>query len=241
MSSPSKLLLDGDILLFRASVAVEVETHWGDDVWTLEANANDAVRILDEMIATFEEDTGIASGDFGFALTDKRNFRFDVCSTYKSNRKDVRKPLCYPSVKQYLIDHYHTLALPGLEGDDILGLYARDDAAIWSEDKDLKQIPGLHWVDDDWEEVTEEAGDRFFFTQVLAGDVADGYKGCPGVGPVKAERILDNDCSWEAVVKAYEKAGLTEADALITAHMARILRPGEYNFKKKEPILWTPS
>lgn len=238
--TPSKLMLDGDILLFTASVAVELETRWDDEVWTLESNANDAVRILDEQIATFEENTGIASSDFVFALSDKKNFRFDVCPTYKSNRKGSRKPLCYPSVKEYLINNYETLSLPNIEGDDVLGLYVDEDTGIWSTDKDLKQIPGLHWDGDDWEIVTEEEGDRFFFYQVLAGDAADGYGGCPGVGPVKANRILDNDCSWEAVVKAYEKAKLCEADALITAGMARILHPGEYDFNKKEPILWTP-
>lgn len=241
MTTPSKFILDGDILLFRSSIAVEIETHWEDDVWTLESNANDAVRILDEQIATFEEDTGIASQDFIFALSDKRNFRFDVCSTYKSNRKGSRKPLCYPSVKQYLIENYATKTLPGLEGDDVMGLLSEGDVGLWSADKDLKQIAGLHWEGDDWLEITEEEADYFFYYQVLAGDAADGYGGCPGVGPVKAERVLSGDCSWEAVVKAYEKAKLFEADALITAHMARILRPGEYDYGKQEPILWTPS
>lgn len=237
---PLTLLLDADILLFEASVAVEVTTQWEDDVWTIMSDPKDAIAILRHRIAEFEEDTGIAEQDMVFCLSDTVNFRFDVADFYKSNRKGTRKPLCYPSVKQFLIDNYTTKMFPKIEGDDVIGLLSDGDVGIWSADKDLKQIPGLHWDGDDWEEVTEEEADRFFFYQCLAGDAADGYKGCPGVGPVKADRILAKDPSWEAVVKAYEKQELTEADALITARLARILRPGEYDFIKKEPILWQP-
>lgn len=238
--NPTTLLLDADILLFEASVAVEVEAQWEDDIWTFASNPKDAILILEENIHTFEQDTGIASQDFVFALSDKRNFRYDVASTYKSGRKGKRKPICYGSVKEYLLDNYTTKTLPNLEGDDVLGLLMTDETALWSRDKDLKQIPGLHWVDDDWEEVTEEEADRFFLFQVLAGDTADGYGGCPGVGPVRANRILDENCTWEAVVAAYENKELSEADALITAHQARILRAGEYDYQNMEPILWTP-
>ena len=45
---------------------------------------------------------------------------------------------------------------------------------------------------------------------------------------------------WEAIVKAFNKKGLTEADALKTARLAKILQNEDYNFKKKEPILWQP-
>jgi 5''-3'' exonuclease (including N-terminal domain of PolI) len=123
----------------------------------------------------------------------------------------------------------------------VIGIYMTDESALWSLDKDLKQIPGLHWVDDDWELVTHEEADRFFLYQVLVGDPADGYGGCSGIGPVRANRILDNDCSWEAVVRAYESKGLTEADAVLTAQQARILRSDEYDFDNMEPILWTPT
>lgn len=236
----STLLLDADILLFQSSVAVEKEAQWDDDIWTFMSDPAEAITILEDTIFTFEEDTGIASQDFVFCLSDKRNFRYDVCDTYKSNRKSSRKPLCYPTVKQHLIDNYTTKSLPNLEGDDVIGLLMNDTSALWSTDKDLKQIPGVHWVHDDWEEVTPDEADRFFFYQVLVGDTADGYGGCPGIGPVRADRILDENSTWEAVVACYEKKGLSEADALIQAHQARILRDGEYDYTKKEPILWTP-
>jgi len=46
---------------------------------------------------------------------------------------------------------------------------------------------------------------------------------------------------WTSVVSAYEKVGLTEADALIQARCARILRHGEYDFKKQKVKLWEPN
>jgi len=240
MSQPETLLLDADILLFQASVVVEKEAQWDNDVWTLMSDPVDAIVVLEDTIATFEEDTGIASDDMVFALSDSKNFRYDVTDKYKSNRKGKRKPLCYPSVKEHLISKYATMVYPNLEGDDVLGLLQTDTTAIWSADKDLKQIPGVHWVDDDWEVITEEEADWFFLYQVLVGDPSDGYGGCPGVGKVGAEKLLNADPSWETVVTAYEKKGLFEADALITAHQARILRAGEYDIKKQYPILWSP-
>ena len=45
---------------------------------------------------------------------------------------------------------------------------------------------------------------------------------------------------WKGVVETYFTKGLTEGDALIQARLARILRHEDYDYKKKEPILWTP-
>ena len=46
---------------------------------------------------------------------------------------------------------------------------------------------------------------------------------------------------WDAVVEAFTfKAGLTEADALKQARLARILRWSDWNSETKTPILWSP-
>ena len=58
-------------------------------------------------------------------------------------------------------------------------------------------------------EISEADADRYFLTQVLTGDTADGYKGVPGIGPKKAEAILGPRPDWAAVEKAYIDAGLT--------------------------------
>jgi DNA polymerase-1 len=46
---------------------------------------------------------------------------------------------------------------------------------------------------------------------------------------------------WECILSLYAKEGLTEADALVQFQVARILRFSDYDFQKKEPLLWTPA
>ncbi len=73
------------------------------------------------------------------------------------------------------------------------------------------------------------------------GDAADGYKGIPGVGQKKAEKILEKDgYTWNTVALAYEMAGLSQEEALLNARLARILRPGEWDYTNNEPKLWSP-
>lgn len=55
--------------------------------------------------------------------------------------------------------------------------------------------------------------------------------------PVEVHNFID---LWLCIVSAYEKAGLTEQDALVQARCARILRHGEYDFKQKKVKLWEP-
>ena len=102
-------------------------------------------------------------------------------------------------------------------------------------------VAGKHLVDGEIVEVTQDEADHRFYTQVLTGDTADNYKGCPGIGTVKAERILTppegetatNLWRWSQIVAAYEKAGLNEAEALLQARLAYI--------KREESMdLWEP-
>jgi len=79
--------------------------------------------------------------------------------------------------------------------------------------------------------------------QTLTGDTVDGYSGVPKVGAVTANKMLtDKDMPvedmWKIVVKAYEKAGMEEQDALQQARVARILRHGAHNRKTGEVKLW---
>lgn len=110
-------------------------------------------------------------------------------------------------------------------------------------------------------------GIRLMYRQVLVGDVIDGYYGCPGIGDTTAETILDDpfkweqyehvfksgpkkgqsemrwrkgaSCTtWESIVSHFEKAGLTEADALVQARCAYILQAEDYKDGKVK--LWEP-
>jgi DNA polymerase-1 len=59
------------------------------------------------------------------------------------------------------------------------------------------------------------------------------------VGDKRATELLKTP-TWETVVKAFEKAGQTEEDALVQARLARILRASDYNFEFGQPNMWSP-
>lgn len=236
------LLIDGDIVAYRYSSTVEHEVDWGDDVWSLWSDAKEAKQLILQYLDHLVEAT--AADDFVFTFSDKDNFRKTIYPDYKSNRKGKRKPTCYKGVKTWLESEYESIEMPGLEGDDVMGILATsgqyEETVIVSEDKDMKTIPGLLWRAAEMENISEEYADYYHLYQTLVGDATDGYKGCKGIGDKRATDILSKDPTWGAVVKAYEKAGQTEDEALVQARLARILRASDYNTQTKEPILWTP-
>ena len=237
------LLVDGDIVAFQAAASLEHPTKYDEDTWILWASESDTKAKFDDMMETLTEKSG--ASDVIVAFTDKVNFRKELCETYKANRAKQRKPMMLPMLREYCTARYRTLVYPRLEADDVLGICGTyeplfEEPIIYSIDKDLMQIPGLHLVDDEIVEVTPEQADYFFLKQVLTSDQADNYAGCKGIGEKRATAILDDDPTWEAVVKAYTKAGLSEEDAIFQARLARILRHGEYDMKNSKVKLWSP-
>jgi len=232
------LLVDGDIVAYQAATANEHTIDWGDGLWTLHSFADEVYQYAENMITTLLSQAGCSNALI--LLTDGPVFRKDVDPEYKANRIGKRKPVCLPQVRKMMVSNMKTMSTDGLEADDLIGIFATKspkDYIVWSPDKDLRQIAGSHLIDGKVITITEEEGERSFWMQVLTGDTADNYKGCIGVGPVKAEKVLDADDGltvWQKVVKAYEKAGQTEEDAIVTARLAHIL-----TFKTKDTV-WSP-
>jgi 5'-3' exonuclease len=248
VSVPTHLLIDGDQYLYRSAAAAEHDVRWDDENHVLTANEIevwDTVRqSLDKVFKHF------GTTAHTMAMGEGPYFRHKLAPDYKKGR--TRKPLCFYDVRTRMQDEYNVVTLPGIEADDIMGILATKpnnfDKIIVCRDKDLKQIPGKLWDGKKFKVITEQEADYWHLYQTLVGDSSDGYKGCPGVGPKKAEAILKSACAddgqdayvWSAVVATYEKAKLTEADALLQARLARILRWSDWDSKKKEPILWEP-
>jgi len=241
------LLIDGDEFIFRATAAIEKEIRWDDQNHVLYSNENEAWLNLEGMMKRIFE--RFETTDHVLCFSQAPNFRHTVDPSYKNNRAATRKPLCYALLREKVDSVYKTKCMPGLEADDVMGILATKPAKsqriIVSQDKDMKTIPTTVWDGKDLIHVTEAEADYNHLYQTLIGDTSDGYRGCPGVGPVKATKLLtgpweEGECFWLRVVGAYEKAGLTEADALTQARLARILRFSDWNGEKKEPILWTP-
>lgn len=149
-------------------------------------------------------------------------------------------------MKQWVEENYNCYQRSGLEADDCIGILAtmkNSNTIIVSGDKDFKTIPGRFYdfSRNEFYDITQEEADYWHLFQTLIGDTTDNYRGCPGCGPVSAKKLLDQSPTWETVVAAFEKKGLTESDALVQARVARILRASDYDFAAKKPILWSPN
>lgn len=243
------LLIDADVLAYMAANGEQRVYDWGDGeidaaMGTLEEGVAHVLRAAEHLKEKLHADKYV------LCLTHPEQFRKKLLPTYKANR--ANKPVLVDPIRDFLVEHHAAIRRPGLEGDDVMGIYAthptliKGDKVIVSVDKDMRQIPGSLY--DPWKDVhsviNEWEADYLHFMQTLTGDQTDNYKGIPDVGPVGAAKILA-DCDapegfWPAIVKAYEARGLTEADALVQARVARICRHTDFNFKTKEPILWQP-
>lgn len=241
MSKNNTLLIDGDMIAFQITIGTEREIQWDDDVHTLHSRWEDCVDIFAEYMKELTEK--LDARRCVFAFSGANNFRKSVLPTYKFNRKNVRKPLCYKRFRKFVEDEFESHAQDVLEADDLLGIMATngkyENTIIVSDDKDLLSIPGRCYRLGTMHDVSLEEADRRHLMQTLTGDVTDGYKGCPGVGEKKAETILKKG-TWEEVLKAYEAAKLTEQDALQQARVARICRVEDFNYKLGDVNLWTP-
>ena len=149
------------------------------------------------------------------------NFRDDVAKkkVYKGNRKSSR-PLHYDNLVAYVCATRDVICAEGCEADDLLAVeqYKSEPltTVICSRDKDLKIIPGMHYG---WAcglqkpfpfgevkvnghinilggKKIEGTGLKFFYSQVLTGDVTDNYPGLPRCGAVKTFKALD-ECNDE--------------------------------------------
>lgn len=244
---PTAYYIDGDILVYKSLFVSEVETEGPEeDEWSLKADLKKAKGIFREMMVNI---AGQSPVWVCLSCERSENFRCEIFPSYKENRASQRKPLGIKAFRAWIKEEYRVVEMPGLEADDCLGIMQTSpdseyEGVIWTIDKDLGTVPGL--IKFDYNEVklvTEDEADTLFYLQCLTGDTTDNYKGIPGIGPAKAKKILKGkkpENMWAAVVQAYRKAGMSYADALVQARMARILRFGDWDFEKEEVKLWTP-
>jgi DNA polymerase-1 len=220
----------------------EEDLDFGDEVIIVASNFPLVTRMFERQIQDLKE--RYETEDVVLYFTGTNNFRKTVDPEYKGNRVK-RKPAGYKRLLNYAFETYTCKRIDCLEADDLLGLDCHqsvENFVLVSPDKDMKTIACRLFNGEEEIEVTSEAADHQFHLQCLTGDVVDGYKGIPGIGPKSAEKILSQDGEpWNLIVQAYEKAGLSEEDAIRNARLARILRPGEFDFENNEPILWTPT
>ncbi len=243
------ILLDGDILAYKHASGSEIATDWGDDIWSLWSDVRQARAQLDADIQLLVKN--LKADSIEVALTGKKNFRQQIDPTYKASRRSSRKPMGLPALRQHLVAEWKAIITEPLEADDMLGVWATDKEfhsgsrkVIVSTDKDMRTIPCELWNPNKPEQgiqmISQEAADRFHLFQTLVGDSTDGYSGCPTIGPTRANRLLDLNPTWEAVLDAHPIQAINEPQALQQARLARILRVTDYDQATGEIKHWKP-
>ncbi len=230
-------------MVFQASSAVEEPIDWGDDHWTLHADAGRAKDKLQCIVADLVEKFPDYTLRWCFTHP-STNWRKDVLPTYKHNRKGTRKPVCYVALKDWVKETWDSDESHHLEADDLMGILSTKykNQVIVSEDKDMKTIPGrlYHPRTDEMTDITEDEADYWHMFQALTGDATDGYRGCPGVGPKKAEKLLQEEKTWDMILEVFHKAGLDQEEMTRQVLVSRILRHGDWDKVRRE-VTWTPS
>lgn len=159
--------------------------------------------------------------EYLMAVKGPDNFRDMMYPEYKLNRHadpTKRNPFV-PVLRKLAVKEGFAIEAEGREADDMMRIWANQAAAagreyiICSIDKDLKCIPGKHYLmhKEELIIVTPEDAMRHYYEQLLKGDPTDNIPGVPRVGEVKASKILANctteeefqECVVEQYIMAY--------------------------------------
>lgn len=272
------LLIDADIVAYTVAASHEDRTDWGEGVVTVETDFEAAKQSVNEIVRDYMQ-TLEADAVIMCLSDDVNNFRKRVDPTYKTNRSGKPRPELLYSVKDWMTQEFPYDRRPWLEADDVMGILATEPhdeiRIIVSEDKDMQTVPAPlyrpHKAILGVTTPTPEEAERFMFWQAICGDTVDGYAGAPGVGPKKADMILDDNyafferhreivrgarkgevetkwvfeadttgmSTWQRVVTAFERSGLTETDAIKQVNLARILKHSDY--VDRQVIPWRPN
>lgn len=172
------------------------------------------------------------------AVKGRDNYRHSLYSEYKSNRPalepDMKKALTY--AHEWLVGEAGAIAADGMEADDLVSIWAYEcmdlgyNYTICGIDKDLLQIPGIHYnfTKEEYEQIGPSEGHLRLMAQCLTGDNSDNIPGIKGIGPKKAEKILQGvpaEGRWDTVCRAWNShsAGCPN----LSYHLLRMLTSWE--------------
>ena len=260
-AKPTHVGIDGDILLYQAAFAPEVRGYiCYDETFTplaffkYKKDTTD-YPIVQPYNCVEIEDIPFVCGVFTskvnmilratgaktytLYLTGKDNFRTEIYPLYKSSRG--AKPLLYNEVRAHALRDKFTVVVDGQEADDALSIAQYKNPKghiIASIDKDLLMVPGHHYNfnKDVTSFTTEEEGLRTFYKQILTGDATDDIPGIKGIGPKKAEKILE-ECEtaeqmWYTALDKWAQVGVDEATVI---KYGQLLWMREYDGEYWEP------
>ena len=191
----TKALVDGDVIVYKSAFSKRSVTP------------EDAEGVVDEVMDYIIGQTVVFphGNNFFCWITGKNNFRHRIAKTrdYKGNRRNSEKPVHYTHVREYLKERWGAKVTEGCEADDAISIeaYKGDpkSTVIVSVDKDMLTVPcwNFNFTSGIWTKKTEWESLLFFYEQILTGDRIDNILGIYGVGPVKAQKILEGATTEE--------------------------------------------
>lgn len=199
-------LVDGDGFIYFA--------YWGQSC------LEDAVTQMHELIENAKNEN--FCDYLAIAVGGPDNWRDDFYWGYKKStgRQNSRKtmPDWIPDLKAELANRSDAILTDNVEADDVIRMWATQcksadkDYVVISHDKDLDCIEGPHFDPRKWRTyfVDSESANVSYWKQLLMGDGIDNIPGIKGIGPKKADKLLEttksNQERKEMVCKEYDKA-----------------------------------
>lgn len=210
-------LVDADSIYFRAAMSSP-----GDKENIRRVISNKMVEIDDHLLYP----------TFKVAVKGEGNFRKNVYPEYKKNRKELDSRL-KADLKyglEFMVGEYGAIKADGMEADDLVSIWAhsamkeRVEYVVVGIDKDLLQIPGRHlnfrYMTDT--RVSSREAQYNLALQCLTGDRSDNIPGLKGIGPKKAEKLLDGAVDvWRVVNTEWRNRGL---DPTVTRRLLTMLK-----------------
>lgn len=158
-------------------------------------------------------------------LSTSANFRYQLATIrpYKADRPP--KPHYYKVARDFMTQELGAIECHEFEADDMVSIRMHEAAAqgtkavLCTIDKDLDQIPGLHY---DYKnhvlyDIQRDDALICLYSQLLSGDPTDNIPGLKGLGPVKSTRKIQEWVAelgavdavelWTRSVKLYETYG----------------------------------
>jgi 5'-3' exonuclease len=186
------LRTDLDIILYKGLFACK------DQYW-------EGIRACDNIVTSILDRFG--NPRYELVISGKGNFRKQISSEYKANRKPESRPKYLYEAKEYFKRYWGAIETVGEEADDYIARSYREGDVIVTSDKDFRQLKAK--IYNPWkDELVEITNPEYwFYYQMIVGDSADSIKTLPGYGPKKAEKILANKSPEEmkdAVIETYK-------------------------------------
>ena len=163
----------------------------------LPPNFREIAELTEFALAEFRDLFTAKAVLFCFSGSTTDNFRWEIAydRMYKGKREGGNMSLVKERIVKHIQQRQPSLLFNALEADDLLAMLQDEDTFIYSEDKDLLQVPGTHWniKKKEFFEITPSDGFRFLMSQMILGDTVDNIAGLKGYGPAKCKDLLTDN------------------------------------------------